>query len=270
MITRGTAVVAVTGADVHDREWRVAHASGAPAGEAQQRVAYGPGVPRSSRMIPDVDDSLRRLIERDALEGSDVEVVFDAPNRDWAARRSVPTVDVFLYDIREDVSRRDVAPQIVRDGSGRVVERRLPPRRFRLSYLLTAWTQRPEDEHRLLAQLLGTLLRHDAIPEDLVSGDLHDLAAPVVLELALPPGPDRSLTDIWSALGGELKPSLDLVVVAPIDPSRRFSPAPPVLEEPSLRLGRVGQADGGEDVHRGTQVRSGRTLRTRRTAAPRP
>ena len=47
----------------------------------------------------------------------------------------------------------------------RVIARHLPPRHFKLSYLVTAWTQRPEDEHRLLSSLLGCFLRYDALPD---------------------------------------------------------------------------------------------------------
>ena len=35
--------------------------------------------------------------------------------------------------------------------------------------------------------------------------------------MALPPPEDRALSDVWSALGGELKPSLDLVVISPFE-----------------------------------------------------
>jgi hypothetical protein len=47
---------------------------------------------------------------------------------------------------------------------------------------------------------------------------------------ALPPPQDRALSDVWSALGGELKPSLDLVVVVPFDLSRPIEVGVPVLE----------------------------------------
>ena len=43
---------------------------------------------------------------------------------------------------------------------------------------------------------------------------------------------DRSLADVWSALGGELKPSLDLVVTAPIMVDRDAPFGPPVLAGP--------------------------------------
>ena len=49
-------------------------------------------------VIPEVDFALRSLIEREAANGTEVEVVFDAPTKDWAGRRNVPTIDVYLYD----------------------------------------------------------------------------------------------------------------------------------------------------------------------------
>jgi hypothetical protein len=193
-------------------------------------------------MIHDVDESLRALVRRDALNGSDVDLALDAPTKDWAARRNRPTVDLYLYDIREDLERRQVAWEPVRDENGRVTERRPPPRRFRLSYIVTAWTQRPEDEHRLLSALLSCFLRHEVVPRDLLSGSLADQELPVYLTVALPPGEDRSISDVWSALGGELKPSLDLVVMAPFDVHRSLAAAPPVLEEPKIQV--VGTGDG--------------------------
>ena len=57
-------------------------------------------------MIAQVDAALREIVTDDALEGADLEVVFDAPTKDWAARRNAPTVNLYLYDIREDLRRR--------------------------------------------------------------------------------------------------------------------------------------------------------------------
>jgi hypothetical protein len=95
-------------------------------------------------MIQDVDAALEALVRREALNGSRVDVLFDAPTKDWVARRNAPTLDIYLYDIREDTSRRQTGLEPVRDASsGFVSARRMPVRRFRLSYLVTAWTQRP-------------------------------------------------------------------------------------------------------------------------------
>ena len=58
-------------------------------------------------MIQDIDESLRALVKREALEGNGVDVAFDAPTKEWVSRRNAPTVDLYLYDIREDLSRRE-------------------------------------------------------------------------------------------------------------------------------------------------------------------
>jgi len=182
-------------------------------------------------VIQDVDESLRALVKRDALNGSAVEIAFDAPTKDWAARRNTPTVDIYLYDIREDLRRREVEWEPVRDKTGKITSRKPPSRRFKLSYLVTAWTQRPEDEHRLLAALLSCFVSNEIVPKELLAGVLATLDEPLYVTIAQPPPQDRSLSDVWTALGGELKPSLDLVVTSPIVDARSETAGPPVLEE---------------------------------------
>jgi hypothetical protein len=187
-------------------------------------------------MIQDVDESLRALVKKDALNGSKAEVAFDAPTREWASRRNTPTVDLYLYDIREDLEQREVMWEDIRGDDGFVKERRPPPRRFKLSYLVTAWTQRPEDEHRLLSSLLGCFLRNPTMPSEALSGSLSEARQPILLNIAQPPPQDRSISDVWSALGGELKPSLDLVINAPFEVKRGIAAGPPVLEEPRFAI----------------------------------
>jgi len=187
-------------------------------------------------VIHDVDESLRALVKRDALNGSGVDVAFEAPTRDWVAKRNAPVVDMYLYDIREDTTRRQTSWEDVRDEAGRVTGRRLPPRRYRLSYLVTAWTSRPEDEHRLLSSLLACFVRHEYMPPEVLAGSLEGEETPVLITVALPPTEDRSIADTWSAMGGELKPSLDVVVTAPMNIDRLLAAGPPVLEQPRLRV----------------------------------
>src|SRR5213078_1320796 len=209
-------------------------------------------------MIQDVDESLRALVKRDALNGSKADVAFDAPTKEWSSRRNTPTVDLYLYDIREDLELREVMWENIRGESGVVSERRPPPRRFKLSYLVTAWTQRPEDEHRLLSALLSCFLRHPTMPTDALAGALAQARMPILLNIALPPPQDRSISDVWSALGGELKPSLDLIVTAPMDANAPIAAAPPVLEAPFVRVLRP---DGASDDARSRP--GGHVARTR-------
>ncbi|MGH9002333.1 MAG: DUF4255 domain-containing protein, partial [Acidimicrobiia bacterium] len=183
-------------------------------------------------MIHDVDESLRALAERDIINGAGAEVAFDAPTRDWATRRNTPTINFYLYEIREDLERRSGQYEERRDDEGLVAERRLPPRRFKLSYLVTAWTQRPEDEHRLLSSVISCFIRFDALPTEVLRGELAAQGYPVRVTVGLPLPAERSISDVWSALGGELKPSLDLIVTAPFQSGRERPFGPPVLEEP--------------------------------------
>src|SRR5436309_14869770 len=138
-------------------------------------------------MIQDVDESLRALVKRDALNGSKADVAFDAPTKEWSSRRNTPTVDLYLYDIREDLDQREAMWESVRDDSGFVTERRPPARRFKLSYLVTAWTQRPEDEHRLLSSLLRCFLRNQTMPVALITGPPVAARLTITLNIAMDP-----------------------------------------------------------------------------------
>jgi hypothetical protein len=181
----------------------------------------------------EVDEALRALVRAEAVSSSDIDVVFDAPTKEWSSRRNAPTINLYLYDIREDLRRRERGLLNYYDERGVIVSRRQPPRYFKVTYLITAWTQRPEDEHRLLSALLYCFLRHETLPAELLSGRLAEIGLPVTLSVALPPPEDRSFADVWSALGGELKPSLDLVVSAPVDGGRPI-PAGPAVQEPLM------------------------------------
>jgi Pvc16 N-terminal domain len=185
-------------------------------------------------VIHEVDEALRALLRDEALPGTDVEVSFEAPTKEWAAKRNAPVVDVYLYDIREDMRRRE-AGRIDRVDDGRVVDRVKPLRHFKLSYLVTAWTQRPEDEHRLLTAVLRCMVRYDAMPLAVLGEELGNSARDVIMTIALPPPEDRAFADVWSALGGELKPSLDIVVTMPLDIGQVLPAGPPVLEPLLLR-----------------------------------
>jgi hypothetical protein len=189
-------------------------------------------------MINEVDESLRNLVGTEVINGADVDVLFEAPTRDWAARRNTPTIDLYLYDIREDLRRREVGMIDVRDEQGIVVERRPAPRYFKLAYLITAWTQRPEDEHRLLSAILACFLRHDTLPNAALTPLLRELETPLHVMIAYPPPENRQVSDVWTSLGGDLKPSVDLVITIPLQPDMLYDIAQAVMAP--LRLRAVG------------------------------
>ena len=209
-------------------------------------------------MIHEVDEGLRRLLDESGLEASGVEVAFDAPTRDWSARRSAPTVCVFLYDIREDAVRRGSGAGEVYDEDGHLVARRSPPRWFDLTYLVTAWASRPQDEHRLLSQVLATLVATDTLPARLLTGTLAELGLTVGLDTAGTGSDAPAASDVWSAMGGEMKASLSLRVRAPLAGVTKAA-APPVTEGLVVR-----------STSRSEDAGPGRRLRYTETSDPGP
>lgn len=201
-------------------------------------------------MIHEVDGLLKNLLKGGALAGADVEIAFEVPTREWAARRNAPAFNIYLYDIREDVKRRERGLTDVRDERGVVVRRRKPPRWFRLSYLITAWTKRPEDEHQLLSAALATLLPHELLPPEELPEPLAAMGMNVPLAVSGMQTEARSLAEIWSALGGGLKPSLDIVVTVPFPAYPDYDAGPPVTEGAVVRAREIdGPLEDGERAH---------------------
>lgn len=163
-------------------------------------------------MLADLDESLRALVRRELQRrGFDgVNVVFDAPTREWAAALSAPTVAMFLYDLREAEAERR-ATWTEQRGNGRAWQAR-PPLMIDCSYAVTAWTRAVEDEHRLLSQVLTILYAYTVIPGELLTNGLTEA------------GPVRSRTgrsrengspEFWTALGGQYKASVNYTVTLP-------------------------------------------------------
>lgn len=188
-------------------------------------------------MISEIDDALRSLIRAEVLSGgSDVSIAFDCPDSEWSSQQNSPAFNLYLYDVSENLVRREVAYEPVRDETGRVIDRRPPPRRFDLSYLVSAWTQRVEDEHRLMDEMLVCLLSHEYLPTEHLPDELAEQPLPVRLVAGRPRPESRRATEVWNALGGTLKPSIDLVITTPFTTRRSAEAGPPVLETPRFEL----------------------------------
>ena len=176
--------------------------------------------------LADLDAVLRTLL-RDELSShgfNGVEISFDAPSREWSAGVSKPTLNLFMYDLREATSAPAGDWVEHRGGNGARVER--PPMRVDCAYSITAWTRRVQDEHRMLSQTLGVLLAHERLPEDMVRKGLADQGSPVTTRIGRPKVEGAS--EFWTALGGQYKLSLDYVVTLAIDPGITFHRGPEV------------------------------------------
>lgn len=184
-------------------------------------------------MINDLDETIKKLlVERGGLDPTEVEISFDLPKREWSAGLTKPTINLYLYDVRENLGLRESTWLTERSGNG--VSKRKPPAKIDLSYFITAWTRNIEDEHRLLWYVLATLLRHPILPADLLQGDLSKQEVPVRTTSAQPDGILSNPADFWTALDNDLKPSVNYVVTLELD--RDVLLTPPLVRERLIRV----------------------------------
>src|SRR5688500_15689657 len=82
------------------------------------------------------------------IDSEEVDIRFEAPTKDWVASLTRPTINLFLFDVQENTEKRETNVQTIRSNGK--AERRMPPRRFDLRYMVSALTTEIEDEHQLL------------------------------------------------------------------------------------------------------------------------
>lgn len=174
-------------------------------------------------MINDLDETIRQLLlKKGAFDPSEVDINFETPDREWSASVSKPTINVYLYDIRENHQLRGTEWTITKDNNGNAT-RKKNPARIDLSYLVTVWTSDIVDEHSLLWHTLFTLFRYPELPAEILSGRLAEQQYSIKTLAVQPDGLFHNPADFWSALDNEIKPSINYVVTVPIDPDIEFT-----------------------------------------------
>jgi hypothetical protein len=172
-------------------------------------------------VIAELDEVLRQLLIREIdIQGNEVDISFDPPKRDWSSRLSKPTVNLYLFDIRENLRLRGSEQFYTVNRPDGKSEVRRNPVRMDLRYLMTAWVKEAEDEHLLLSAALMALLRNPFVPEDLMQGLLEQPQA-VPLEIAsFPPesGPVDKFSEIWGVLSNEMRPGILVTATLSMDP----------------------------------------------------
>jgi hypothetical protein len=179
-------------------------------------------------MLSELDDTIRHLLTVEGqFDPTEVDISFEIPNRDWSKGISKPTINCYLFDIREHRDLRHSGAMLEAKGSNGASRRRLPMF-VGLTYLITAWTRVVEDEHRLLFHALSTLMRFGVIPDQHVHGALRGHELPIHTQIAQPDGVLKSPGEFWTALENHLKPSINYLVFLALD-FDRLPAGPPVL-----------------------------------------
>lgn len=182
-------------------------------------------------MLDHVDECLERFLRSAVpLSARDVDVAFEAPDREWVGKLNTrPTVNLFLWDIRRSTTHaRAGIERYVEDGQSK---QRLALPRVELRYLVTAWTTEHADGRALMGGLLRTFLAYSEIPAEFVVEPLQQLS-PLLLGLSR----SDDVVDVVRALDGQLKAALDITITTEVD-TRRGQPLAAPVEEIGIAIG---------------------------------
>ena len=186
-------------------------------------------------MIDDLDRTVEELLRRELPPAlvEQVAISFATPDGEFPPTSvTLPAIDLFLYDIRENLELR--APGWIVERTANGATRRRAPVRVDCSYLITAWssessTTRALDEHRLLSEVMKALLRHPTLPDVLLQGSLQGQEPPLPSS-SLQPGRLQSQGEFWQAMGGKPKASLNYTVTIGVVPVGPVETEPPVAD----------------------------------------
>ena len=188
-------------------------------------------------MFQDLDDTLEAILDDPGApaELQNAAVSFETPDRNFAPAQS--TVNLFLYEVKENRALRDPVP-ITDLVAGQFV-RRMPPLRVDCSYLVTAWSSQAgaskiAEEHQLLAEAILWLTRFTTVPASFLQGSLIGQPFPPPTLVAQMDG-EKNIGEFWTALGSAPRPAFYLVVTVALELGLTSPEGPPVVSK-EMRL----------------------------------
>lgn len=169
-------------------------------------------------MIYELNEVLRELLYLELpMRKGDVDIEFDLPKKDWSSRLSKPTLNIFLYDLLENVELRGSEQWEQEDNEDGTVSLRRNPVRMNFFYLITSWAKEIQDEQQLLSVTLATLLRQASIPNAMLPEELKNQPVPIRLEVAQNKGLAK-MSDFWGTMDNDPHPGIRLTVTMTVDP----------------------------------------------------
>jgi hypothetical protein len=173
-------------------------------------------------MFDSLDDTLTKILDdpEAPAELSGAAVSFKTPDKNYAPMQA--TVNLFLYEVKENRELRDPVPIVEKVGDEFI--RRKPPLRVDCSYIVTTWSDpnlieetKVKQEHLLLSQALLWLSRFPTIPNNYLQGSLANQPFPPPTMVAQVDGNKNATGEFWTALGISPRPTFNLVVAIALD-----------------------------------------------------
>ena len=190
-------------------------------------------------MINDLSLTLQALLSDPALaakfpELAAAQIVFDRPDENFKPTQA--SIDLYLFDVRENFQLRSNEPFVDRKSGQAVVHQ--PPIRAACTYLTTAWPVGGTDvvlqEQKLLSQVFQVIMGVPKIPSKYLKGALAN-QTPSLPVLATHPDELKNPAEFWTAIGNKLRPSLTVTVTISMDV---FDPTTaPMVKTSEIRFG---------------------------------
>ncbi len=169
-------------------------------------------------MIQDLDETLKQLLVQKASIKAE-SINFEMPFKDGGGAFPPPTINLFLYDLRENHELRSNERFLSRNfENGKVNgnETRAPIF-IDLTYMITAWMSDASEEHKFLGLILKTLLQFPVLPKEVLQGEIAKQTRPLRAWIAQPEK-TPNVWDFWGAMDGRLKAGISYVVTLAVEP----------------------------------------------------
>jgi hypothetical protein len=194
-------------------------------------------------VIVETDQALAAAIKANVLGGAPIGVAFEPPARPWIQALKAPTVNLFLFDLRENVARREAAYEEIRDDDGRVIGHKPPMQRWDLHYTVTVFAPQVLVEHKILSAVLRYFASLDVLPTEVLPPLLAETGYPILV--ATGAGPKRGM---FLNYAGDMKAGFEMAITVPVPPMPPLPPAPPVQQPPQIQVAPVPGADPARTV----------------------
>jgi hypothetical protein len=189
-------------------------------------------------VIAETDQALAAVLKAKVIGTAPINIAFDPPSRPWIQALKAPTVNLFMYDLRENVQRRESVYETIRDNEGKVIARRPPMQRWDLHYTVSVFAPNVIVEHKVLAAIVRYFAALDVLPVEVLPPTLAEPGYPILINTGA--GLKRGM---FLNYAGDLKAGLELTVTVPMPPPPAPPPAPPVQQQPQIQVNPVPGAD---------------------------
>ena len=173
-------------------------------------------------MINDIDKTIENLLKKNLpqkianIDINDLHISFDRPDNTFTLS---PAVNIFLYNIEENIERRSSRMAFVQGkndpGTNKANVKNYPPINVSFSYIITAWATSIAEEHAILGELMKVLVSFPRIPAEALSGTLEGLT-PLPYAYSILPDSFEDIGGFWQTIGW-VKPSLNYKVMLDVD-----------------------------------------------------